>query len=304
MGTPFYMSPEQCRGEELDARSDVYSLATVFYEMISGAPTFAGSNVTSVCNKHQFEPIPALDPSLSVPEEIVNVINRGLAKNRDERMPDAQQFSEALQKAYAHLSETRIDAALAETVKQQKTTAREESQLILGLRRTDTLALKISCEVALKTGNSDVIETSKLLEALQQIGIAEDEVWESLELLNEHEYIKGHHVMGGGRPFQVYSLELRGFHEYAKVFIPDYNAQIERVIEAIGTNKLEDNFAISETLAQPVLLIDFILDLLENNGLLTQSKRFGGKSVISRVTVELKRIARENKEKQISRISL
>jgi len=65
------------------------------------------------------------------------------------------------------------------------------------------------------------------------------------------------------------------------------------VIHAIAFNELEDNFSISEALNRPVLLINFILDLLENRGFVTQSKRLGGKSVISKVSVEMKRIARE-----------
>jgi serine/threonine protein kinase len=293
MGTPFYMSPEQCRGEELDARSDVYSLATVLYEMISGVPPFSGSNVTSVCSQHQSAPVPVLDPSLNVPDEILTVLNRGLAKSREDRPSDAQQFSLELQAAYAHFSNARTEAALAETVEEQKGSSEESSELIASLTRTDTLVLKVSCELALKTGHSDLIETSKILEALHEIGIVESEVWESLELLDECGYIDAHRVLGGGRPFQVYSLKPRGFHEYAKSFIPDYNELIDRVIRAIGINELEDNFLISEDLNRPVLLINFILDLLENDALLTQSKRLGGRSVVSRVSVELRRLARK-----------
>jgi len=293
MGTPFYMSPEQCRGEELDARTDVYSLATVLYEMLSGAPPFSGSNVTSVCSKHQSDAVPALDSSLNIPEDIVKLMNRSLAKNREERPGDAQHFSRELQSAYGYLSEVRTTAALEETLEAQKSIASEESELIPGLTRTDTLALKISCELALKTGRSEVIETSKILEALNQMGIPEHHVWESLELLNERRYIATHRVIGGGRHFQIFSVEPSGFHAYAKLFIPNYHALINRVIHAIGVDELEDNLAISEALGHPVLLIDFILDLLENDGLLTQSKRLGGKSVISTITVELKRMSRE-----------
>lgn len=94
-------------------------------------------------------------------------------------------------------------------------------------------------------------------------------------------------------PFQVYSLKPRGFHEYAKVFIRDYNALIDLVVVAIAVNGAEDNSSISEALNRPMLLINFILDLLENRGLLRQSKRLGGRSVISGISIELKRIARE-----------
>lgn len=293
MGTPFYMSPEQCRGEELDARSDVYSLATVLYEMISGAPPFSGTSITAVCSKHQSEPMPIFDSSLNVPEDIVKVVEGGLAKNRDDRISNAQLFSEELQKAYLNFGQTQTKAALAETLQEQKSLAVEEVPLIAGLKKTDTLVLKISCELALKTGHPDIIETSTIVEALNPLGIAESEIWESLEILNERRYIKAHRVFGGDRPFQVYALELRGFHSYAKLFIPDYETIINRIIYEVGVNEIEDNFGIAVALHQPVLLVDFVLDLLENNGLLIQSKRFGGKSVISKVTVELKRSARE-----------
>ena len=123
LGTPYYMSPEQCRCEELDARSDVYSLATVLYEMLSGRTPFSGSNLTQVCSKHQLEAVPAFDPALKVPDGVVKVINQGLAKNRDERPASAQQFSQDLQNAYASFSEIRKKAAMAETLEDKKSKA-------------------------------------------------------------------------------------------------------------------------------------------------------------------------------------
>ena len=299
MGTAFYMSPEQCRGEVLDVRSDVYSLAIVLYEMISGAPPFSGTNVTSVCAKHQSTAVPILDPSLNAPDEIVRVLHRALTKSRDERPSDAQQFSQELQAAYKHFSDARTETALAETVEDQKDAIGEESDLISGLTRIDTLVLKISCELALKTGHSDLIYTEKILEALNQMGVLEAEVWESLELLHERGLIDAHRVMGGGRPFQVYSLKPGGFNEYAKVFIHDYNTLISLVIQAIAVDELEDNFSISKALNRPILLINFILDLLENKGWLKQSKRLGGRSVISRISIEMKRIGGEIAAKHI-----
>src|SRR5262249_40620354 len=52
VGTPFYMSPEQCLGEPLDARSDVYSLGTMFYELLSGQKPFAAETVSGIINRH------------------------------------------------------------------------------------------------------------------------------------------------------------------------------------------------------------------------------------------------------------
>src|SRR5919202_39193 len=67
IGTPYYMSPEQCRGESLDARSDVYSLGALLYEMLAGAPPFTAPTVTGVIAKHLTEPPPPLPPETGVP---------------------------------------------------------------------------------------------------------------------------------------------------------------------------------------------------------------------------------------------
>ena len=60
VGTPFYMSPEQCLGEPLDARSDVYSLGAMFYEMLSGERPFAAETVSGVINRHLYRAASAL----------------------------------------------------------------------------------------------------------------------------------------------------------------------------------------------------------------------------------------------------
>lgn len=97
MGTIYYMSPEQCRGEELDARADVYSLGAMLYEMIAGRPPFRASNITGLITKHLSEPIAAFDPSLHIPTSLATVCFQALAKRREERQPDATAFAKALQ---------------------------------------------------------------------------------------------------------------------------------------------------------------------------------------------------------------
>ena len=101
MGTLYYMSPEQCRGEELDARTDVYSLGAMLYEMMSGAPPFRANNFTGLITKHLQEAPPTLDAALGIPSALSSVCFRSLAKSRDERPGDAIVLSQELQKALA-----------------------------------------------------------------------------------------------------------------------------------------------------------------------------------------------------------
>ncbi len=101
IGTPYYMSPEQCRGERLDARADVYSLGALLYEMLAGAPPFTAETVTGVVMKHLTEPPPALPLQLSVPRALEAVCRRALAKNPHERPADAQALRRELQAALA-----------------------------------------------------------------------------------------------------------------------------------------------------------------------------------------------------------
>lgn len=93
VGTPFYMSPEQCRGENLDARADVYSLGALFYEMLAGQPPFTAPTVTGVISKHLTEPPPPLPENLNVAPALQTLIARALAKDPAGRQNDASEFA-------------------------------------------------------------------------------------------------------------------------------------------------------------------------------------------------------------------
>lgn len=99
LGTPYYMSPEQCRGEELDARADVYSLGALFYEMLAGTPPFSAGSLGGLIAKHLNDAPPAMPPHLNVPPALEAVCRRALAKNPAERQPDATVLSREIQAA-------------------------------------------------------------------------------------------------------------------------------------------------------------------------------------------------------------
>jgi serine/threonine-protein kinase len=98
LGTPLYMSPEQAMGErDLDGRSDQYSLACVLYEMLAGAPPFAGQSAHALIARHVLDPVPSLlTVRDTVPDEIETAITCALAKVPADRFATVAAFSAAL----------------------------------------------------------------------------------------------------------------------------------------------------------------------------------------------------------------
>ncbi|PWT92526.1 MAG: hypothetical protein C5B55_06275 [Blastocatellia bacterium] len=99
VGTLYYMSPEQCRAESLDARADVYSLGAMLYEMLSGQPPFLADTAVGLITKHLTETPQPFSEHLLIPPALSRVCLRALAKNREERQADAIKFAEELQAA-------------------------------------------------------------------------------------------------------------------------------------------------------------------------------------------------------------
>lgn len=95
VGTAQYLSPEQARGEVVDARSDLYSTACLLYELLVGRPPFVGDSQLAVAYQHVGEtPKPPSFYNPNVPPEVDRLLMHALLKDRDERYQDAYTFRE------------------------------------------------------------------------------------------------------------------------------------------------------------------------------------------------------------------
>ena len=107
IGSPAYMAPEQALGMEVDARTDLYSLGIVLYEMLTGAVPFAGASALEVLTQHITKaptPPKQLRPELDVPADLELVVLRCLQKSREDRYSSADELDKDLQKIEERLA--------------------------------------------------------------------------------------------------------------------------------------------------------------------------------------------------------
>jgi serine/threonine-protein kinase len=98
VGTPVYMSPEQAAGDAVDARSDIYSLGCVLYEMLAGSPPFTGATPQAILSKKAVEAVPSLRVVReTVPEAVEAVVQRALSKVRADRFANGKELVAALE---------------------------------------------------------------------------------------------------------------------------------------------------------------------------------------------------------------
>lgn len=106
VGTPSYMSPEQCRGDAVDHRSDIFSVGVVLYELLSGRKPFGGSGFSQVLFKvvnDDPSPLPPIETGGSA--ALGAVVRQALAKDPAHRFPSAEAFANALKRAAASASD-------------------------------------------------------------------------------------------------------------------------------------------------------------------------------------------------------
>jgi serine/threonine protein kinase len=285
VGTPLYMSPEQCRGDALGTQSDVYSLGVLTYEMLMGRVPFSGNNAASICAKHQYEKPPPFPPELKSLIAVQSVVMRALLKTPNDRQESAADYANELQTARGEetVGSGILDSTLKDTLSETVTPA-AAAKPSLHLTKTDCLLLSWLWQRAIQRGQTDHLELDYVLDNASQEGVTESDALESLESLRRKGFIE-RSIRRAEPPH--FSLTSFGFDQYATAFIENYAAIKAQVARHLVQGDMNDNLSIAKATEQPRVIIDRILDLLNHSGLINVSKRLGGKLVVKDVSIEL-----------------
>ncbi len=157
------------------------------------------------------------------------------------------------------------------------------------LNKIDTIVFKTICEKSLQKG-IDMISTSELIDQLQSLGITEEAMYESTEVLNNKHLINGKpHFMDRIDFFKITTF---GFETFAKNFLPEFDDLIRNVLLLIVNEKVNTDHAISSHLNHSRILIDYALDVLAKRRYLRLVVTNDTVNVLD-VSVQGKRAARE-----------
>lgn len=121
LGTPMYMSPEQGRGDQVDARTDIYSLGIMLYELVTGDVPFRADTPMAIVIKHMTAPMPMprqLNPN--IPSEVENIILKSTAKDSEDRYQTAGEMVTAMERVLNRLAAAIKEEEVVEEVRSKK----------------------------------------------------------------------------------------------------------------------------------------------------------------------------------------
>jgi serine/threonine protein kinase len=175
IGTARYMSPEQIKGERVDARTDLYSLGVTLFEMLSGRPPYESDSVMTMMMMHVQDPVPnLLELRPDVPAAIVAIIYRALSKEPAERYATAAEMASALRDVLGSLENNNAAmpaAAPAETVLETATAATTPAASPPSVTTPQAVTTSATPPASASTGNNSPERAAPEKEALKKWGM-------------------------------------------------------------------------------------------------------------------------------------
>lgn len=170
MGTIAYMSPEQARGDEVDHRTDIWSLGVVLYEMLTGQLPFQGENKQSVIYSIMREnPKPVTEFQVGIPASIEQVVNKALEKNQDNRYSQIDELIDDLKSISAGIVPEEIKARL------RKAKLRKRKRAFLYGGAASLIIIAVVLAVTLFNGRAETTDSIAVLPLENLTGDAEQD---------------------------------------------------------------------------------------------------------------------------------
>ncbi|HWN66040.1 MAG TPA: serine/threonine-protein kinase, partial [Haliangium sp.] len=176
IGTPYYMSPEQIRGEPVDTRTDVYALGSMMYRLLTGTYAFAAGTPMGVLTKHLTDPLQP--PSQRVPELGISprldaIVARSMAKDRDARYPTIGAMLDDIEATYLELADASTAPAPALEIPETSSwQGRTTSGQMRPLTRDESDAIDYGIDSAIRLRRADLDEYERSLRRRRRVRVA------------------------------------------------------------------------------------------------------------------------------------
>ncbi|MGJ0342966.1 toll/interleukin-1 receptor domain-containing protein [Aliarcobacter cryaerophilus] len=160
---------------------------------------------------------------------------------------------------------------------------------IQDLHKIDTIIFTKACQNVLLKGEKSV-NLSDIYNDLKTEEISDEDIFESLEVLDSKGYIKAIKVIGGSIPF--FTISTFGFDQFAWANIDNYEEKTNNICIKLINHSLKNNVDIVDMTKYPLALVNHVLDILENKSLINMVKALGGLYIVTNISPEFKRMFR------------
>jgi TIR domain len=175
---------------------------------------------------------------------------------------------------------------------QQPEYTRTDLGVVPDLTPSDSVVLKLCCEMEIESGRRKaIVDPAAVIEQAERMDLYQDQIVESMEILDGRGYVRSTHTMGSKMPYSL-SVTNFGFDKYARTYMPGYHSLIRAVGFQLVNHEEYRATAIAEAVDAPIVIVEHILEMFEANGFVG-FVRETGPLYISSVSPELRRWLQE-----------